>query len=150
MEELIGSGFRILLHRPGSDVPKRFDCGRVEWEEEIGMLLCSFAELVTPLDDLGLDFLNTRQRAFMVMQVEPLPESRCQVEGIVAVLRFDEDIAVDDVHQAISKRSAKLRMMSGLRVPMRRNASPYVVLPSRVAEINVDVKRSPIRRMAVR
>ena len=114
------------------------------------MLLCPFAELVIPLDDRGLDLLNTRQRAFMVMQVEPLSESRCQVEGIVAVLRFDEDIAVDDVHQAISNRSAKLRMTSGLRVPMRRNASPYVVLPSRVAAISANVKRPPIRRMAVR
>lgn len=114
------------------------------------MLLYPFAEFVVPLDDLGLDLLNTRQCAFMVMQIEPLLESRCQVESVVAVLRFDEDIAVDDVHQTISNPSAKLRMTSGLRVPMRRNASPYVVLPSRVAEISADVKRSPIRRMVVR
>lgn len=74
------------------------------------MLLCPFAELVIPPDDLGLDLLNTRQRAFMVMQVELLPESRRQVESVVAVLRFDEDIGVDDVHQAFSNCSAKLRM----------------------------------------
>lgn len=47
------------------------------------MLLCPFAELVIPPDDLGLDLLNTRQRAFMVMQVEPLPESRRQVESVM-------------------------------------------------------------------
>lgn len=114
------------------------------------MRYCPFAELVIAHGDLGLNLFDTGQHPLAVVTVEPLPESRCQVEGIVAVLRFDEDIAVDDVHQAISNRSAKLRMTSGLRVPMRRNASPYVVLPSRVAEINADVKRSPIRRMAVR
>ena len=112
------------------------------------MRYCPLAEFVIALGDLGLDLFNTGQRTLAVVAVEPLPESRRQVESVVAVLRFDKDIAVDDVHQAISNRSANLPMTFGSRVPMRRNASPHVVRPSRVAEINADVKRSPIRRRA--
>src|SRR5215470_7470086 len=76
-----------------------------------------------------------------VLLLNPGPEGRDDVEPVVPVLCIDEDIGVDQVHQATPSRCPSSWKVEYFLKPSSRKASRCRVLPSSVSAISARANR---------
>lgn len=92
----------------------------VDQIEEPAVLLSPLGEFVVSTAELFTDCFDAEYRALHVRVVEPRPEARCDVEGVIAVLRLDEDVGVDEVHHTAPTFSASPSKVECFTVPSSR------------------------------
>ena len=84
---------------------------------------CPLSEFVIASEKFVSDRFNTSRKPIVVRAVKPRPESRRDVERVVAVLRFDEHIGVEQIHHATPSSAARFWKVSCFFVLNKRYAS---------------------------
>src|SRR5699024_12114127 len=74
--------------------------------EEISMSSRPVAEFVRSSEEFLLHRIGRAGQGVRVYVIRPVPEAGRDVEGVAAILRFDQNVGVDEVHQATPSCSA--------------------------------------------
>lgn len=64
--------------------------------EEAPMLSCPPFKLVVPVDDLIEDRIDTAHRSVFIHALEPVPEPWSKIECVVAILRLNQDVGINE------------------------------------------------------
>ena len=91
---------------PVAERSETLDRELIDRQEEVSTTSSPFRELIIALHELITDGVDADQPPYPVALLEPRPEPGCNVERAVPVLRLDQDVRVDEMHQRVPTRSA--------------------------------------------
>lgn len=97
-----------LRHSPSCQFGEMSRCMSIDFAEEILMLTSPVSKFIISHGELFEDSIDTAGTAFLVHQLEPIPEAWSGLERIVTVLRLDQDVGIKEVHHAAPSSSAIL------------------------------------------